>query len=207
MARKCRCVPARLPPADAAPSSPNSANWNARTFVTGLLSAPRSAIAPCPANMLSAASGATTARVTPAARLMAKDERNGSIAGATSIAAEKPLLPPLLSLVPLTASTSDRPSRVKPAKTPGVTQLPVASILRAPAGTATFAPAAMILPSRITTVPPSIGALPSPTTTRPPVMAMVSAATGVAKAATAAAAYRKCLISHLLHRVGQAQNR
>ena len=207
MARKCRCVPARLPPESADPSSPNSANWKARALVTGFASAPKSAMAPCPAKMLSAASGATTARVTPAARLTANGERNGSMAGATSIAAEKPLLPPLLSLVPLTASTSDRPSRVKPAKTPGVTHLPFASIRRASAGTATLAPAAITFPSRMITVPPSIGAVPSPTTTRPPVIAIVSATAGVANAANAAAAKRKCLISHLLHLVGLARNR
>ena len=40
---------------------------------------------------------------------------------------------------------------------PGVTILPVASMTRAPAGTATFAPTAAILPPRITTVPRSIG--------------------------------------------------
>ena len=63
---------------------------------------------------------------------------------------------------------------------PGVTHLPRASITSAPAGTATFGPAATMRPLRMTTVPPGIGSPPSPSATVPPVMAMVCAASGAA---------------------------
>ena len=60
---------------------------------------------------------------------------------------------------------------------PGVTNLPVASTLSAPAGTATLAPTAAILPSRTSTVP--LGMTPRVTVrTVPPVMASVAAAGG-----------------------------
>jgi hypothetical protein len=67
--------------------------------------------------------GATIARVTPSARLMATGAAFGLIAGATSIAA---LNGPSerWSLAPDTASTSTRPRREKPAMMPGVTHLP-----------------------------------------------------------------------------------
>ena len=55
--------------------------------VTGSMSAPVSITAPCPAKMLLPAVGATTARVTPSARLTAIGVSSGLIAGATSIAA------------------------------------------------------------------------------------------------------------------------
>src|SRR3546814_8110520 len=71
-----------------------------------------------------------------------------------------------VSLVGSTASTSTRPTREKPATSPGATHLPVASTIVASAGTATPAPAAAMRPSRMTTVPPSTGAEPSPKATR-----------------------------------------
>ena len=102
--------------------------------------------------------GATTALVTPPARLTWIAVARGLIAGATSIAALNGELPALTSLVAATASTSIRPIREKPATIPGVTHLPVASTRWASAGIATLRPAATIRPLRITTVPFGIGA-------------------------------------------------
>ena len=65
---------------------------------------------------------------------------------------------------------------------PGVTIFPVASTMRAPAGTWTAAPTAAILPAWITTVPRSIAG-PDTGNTRALVMAIVSpAATGAGAA-------------------------
>ena len=60
------------------------------------------------------------------------------------------------SWVPGTAPISVRPIWPPPSIRPGVIHLPVASILVAPLGTATFVPTAAIRPSRIRTVPFSI---------------------------------------------------
>ena len=171
----------RLPPAARPPSSPSSTNWNRRARVIGCMSPPRSIIAPWPAKMEWLLSpGATTARVTPAARLMPIAIACGLTAGAMSSAALNGEAEAEMSFEAPAASTSDRPIREKPATTPGVTHLPCASTIVAPAGTATLAPAATTRPSRITTMPLSIGSLPSPITTRPPTKAVVWAVAGTA---------------------------
>ena len=147
------------------------------------MSPPRSITAPWPAKIERPVAGETTARVTPAARLIAIVEACGLIAGTTSSAALNGEVFAVASLVGSTASTSTMPIREKPATTPGVTQRPLASIRSALAGTATLAPAATTRPSRTSTVPPSIGGEPSPITTRPPVIATVWAAAGAAASA------------------------
>ena len=65
-----------------------------------------------------------------------------------------------------------------PSISPGMTYLPPASIVVAPAGTGVEAagPAAVIRPSVNTTTPPVTGAAPVPSITVPPVMATVWAA-------------------------------
>src|SRR4051812_50327 len=71
--------------------------------------------------------------------------------------------------------------------TPGITYLPDASTICAPAGTLTFAPTATILPPRMTTVPLGIAG-PLTGSTVPPRMAMArSCADSVAENATSAA--------------------
>src|SRR3546814_17450547 len=70
----------------------------------------------------------------------------------TSNEALIPELCVLLSTEPSTELTSSRPSAVFTAMSPGVTVAPLASIVRTPDGTATFAPAAAMRPARTRTV-------------------------------------------------------
>ena len=73
-----------------------------------------------PAEDAPAATGATTARVTPSARLTAMVDAFGLIAGVTSIAALNGLPPVSVSSEPSAPrSTSASPSREKPATMPG----------------------------------------------------------------------------------------
>src|SRR3546814_7319085 len=71
----------------------------------------------------------------------------------TSNEALIPELCVLLSPEPSTELTARRPGAVFTAMSPGVTVAPLASIVRTPDGTATFAPAAAMRPARTRTVP------------------------------------------------------
>ena len=185
-------------------------NWKARGRVTASMSAARSMTAPCPPKIAPDARGATTARVNPSARLMPIDRLRGLTAGTTSSAALKGDVRARLSSVSCTPSTSTIPKRLNPAKMPGDTQRPSASMVRTPAGTATPVPAATTRPPRMTTVPPSTGPDPSPMTRRALVIATSCAAAGSAKAVAARSAASfslKRLISRLPRRAGPARNR
>jgi hypothetical protein len=161
--------------------------------------------------MLLGVPGATIALVTPPARLTEMALARGLIAGATSIEALNGESLAVTSLVALTASTSSRPIREKPATIPGVTHLPVASTRWAPAGTATPRPAATIRPSRTRTVPPSIGSDPSPSAMVPPVIAIVCAKAGAARSEAPSSADLRIgprrFTSRPLRRAGRARNR
>ncbi len=105
--------------------------------------------------------------------------------------------------------SSVRPTLVWASTRPGSTQLPVASITVAPAGTARFAPTAVIFPSAMSTVPLSMAA-PLTGTTRPPRMAVTCAGAAASAAArvraTDAAATRVMswrFMPHLTARAGR----
>ncbi len=103
-------------------------------------------------------------------------------------------LPVPSSRVSRTPLTSDAPRFEDEATRPGVTTPPLASITLAPAGTATLAPRAAILPSLITRVPFGIAAVETGSM-RALTMATVSAAAGRASAQAALARSSDRIIS------------
>ena len=116
--------------------------------------------------------GTANVVVTPSIRLTAMSVDAGLRPSRTLNAAATSLPRCVYSLVPCTTWISRSPIWPAPSIRPGVTHLPDASMLVAPAGTARLVPTAAIRPSRMSTVALLIFG-PDTGYTVPPVIAMV----------------------------------
>ena len=154
--------------------------------------------------------GVTTARVTPLSRARGMRAEFGLTPYCTSKAA--PIrFPAESSIVSPICSTSATVRLVLGRTRPGLTVLPLASTIRASAGTVTLAPTATILPSLIRTVPEAMSPAGPWLRMRPPTMAMVWAATGRAlsrlRAEAAAISEVLRIMGEPLRLAGQVRNR